>query len=188
MQKIHLVALTTFLIIFPAHGASRDSKMAHSTPIGLGLVAPVQFPPQDFTVNGLRLSGILGINRKVRGIDLGLLGSMTDQEFTGLAIAGVINLNKQLTTVVGLQLAGVVNLNKGQGSVYGVQAALAANLSKYMNIYGLQIGLYNRARTVHGLQIGLVNVVANLKGIQIGLANFNEGGPFGVSPIINVGY
>lgn len=164
-----------------------ERKVQNYTPISLGLVPPAQFPPPRFTVNGLRLTGIYGINRRVRGIDLGLLGNSTDEEFAGLAVSGLMNLNHGTTKIIGLQLAGLANVNKGAGKVYGFQIALV-NLSKFTDVNGAQLGLYNRARNVRGIQIGIINHAQSLVGLQIGLANFNEGGPFGVSPIINAGW
>ncbi|MGZ3796156.1 MAG: LA_2272 family surface repeat-containing protein, partial [Pseudobdellovibrionaceae bacterium] len=73
-------------------------------------------------------------------------------------------------------------------TVAGIQLALLANLSAFTDIYGLQVGLYNRAKDVYGLQVGLVNVTDNLHGVQIGLINFNHKGPFAMSPILNIGF
>lgn len=167
--------------------ADGERKLARSTPISLGLVPPAQFPPSYFEVNGIRISGIYGIDRQMRGLDFGLIANSTEQEFVGTAVSGIMNLNHDRHKVIGLQLAGILNLNKGTGSVYGIQAALV-NASKYTDIYGVQLGLYNRAKSVHGFQIGLINVTENLRGIQLGLANFNAGGPFGVSPLINAAF
>lgn len=187
-MQTFIAALLVILFIFAGFEAlAAERKLATATPISLGLVPPAQFPPKHFTVNGLRISGIYGISRKVRGIDIGLLGNSTDEHFAGIAVAGIMNLNHGTSKVIGLQLAGVTNMNKGAGEVYGFQVSLA-NIAKYTDIYGVQIGLYNRARNVRGLQIGLFNHCLNLVGVQIGLANFNEGGPFVVSPLINAAF
>jgi len=187
MHKLILWSLLSLPIFLATEGHAAERHIANYTPISLGLVPPAQFPPPRFTVNGLRLTGIYGISRRVRGIDLALLGNSTDEEFAGLAVSGLMNINHGTTKVIGLQLAGLANINKGAGKVYGFQIALA-NMSKFTDINGVQLGLYNRARNVRGLQIGIINHAASLVGIQIGLANFNEGGPFGVSPIINAGW
>jgi len=158
-----------------------------TTPIGLGVVAPVQFPPADFVIKGLRLSLGWGTNRAVHGIDLGLIGNTTETDFRGLAVSGLFNLNYSRATIIGLQAALGANINRGYTNTYGFQLALA-NIGEYNNIHGAQIGIYNRADRVHGIQLGLVNSCKNLKGLQIGLANFNGGGPFRVSPLINFGF
>jgi hypothetical protein len=87
-----------------------------------------------------------------------------------------------------VQFALGVNYNSAASSVSGLQAALLANIAPFTDIYGVQFGLYNRAKDVYGLQLGLVNVADNLHGVQIGLVNFNHKGTFVVSPILNVGF
>ncbi len=175
------------------------------SPIGISIVPPVQFPPDDFSVAGARFSLIYGQHRDVYGLDIGAIGNITDQKFVGLGIAGGFNYTKGATRIIGLQLAGLTNINTNKTVVYGFQiAGLAnynsassefygvqlalANLSHHSEVNGLQVGIYNRAQTVHGLQIGLVNYTNNLKGLQIGLLNFYPKGVFSVSPILNFGF
>jgi hypothetical protein len=140
------------------------------TPIEVGLFPPLQLPNTEYGVAGLRLS-VVGKSRTVHGLDLALLGNMTDVENKGIAIAGLFNYNHGSATVIGLQLAGIANLNEGHSEVYGVQLAA-----------------YNRAGTVYGLQLGLINVAETLHGVQIGLFNINKNGPFHASPIINAAF
>lgn len=182
--------------------------LAHAavSPLALDIIPPVQFPPQDFSVTGLRASALWGDQRDVYGLDLGLIGNVTQQGFVGIGVSGIFNLTHGTTTAIGLQAAGVANINTSKTQVYGVQlalvtnynsaesrvvglqAALLANISPFTDIYGIQTGLYNRAKDVHGLQIGLVNVAESLHGVQIGLVNFNHKGLFAVSPFLNVGF
>lgn len=149
---------------------------------------PVQFPSKEYHVKGVRISALMGSSRKVSGIDLGLVGNTTDQDFHGLALAGVFNWNKDDVEIYGAQIAGLVNYNEGVGKVFGIQAALIGNFSSFTDVYGVQLALINKARNVYGLQLGLVNFASSLHGVQIGLANFNESGMFGVSPLINFGW
>ena len=142
----------------------------NSSPIGIGLFPPLQIPNTDFAITGLRL-GLVNVNKAVSGVDIGLLGNVTKQSFTGLAIAGLFNYNQVAAEVIGLQLSALANIN-GTGS----------------QLYGVQVGLYNKVTKVYGLQLGLINVAHELHGIQIGLINFNEAGPFKVSPLINVAF
>ena len=157
-------------------------------------------------ITGVRVSALYGKHRSVYGLDFGVLGNITDLNFVGLAVSGVFNKTSGMTTIIGLQLAGLANVNTDKTSVYGIQATLGANVNtaaasvsglqialltnyaQFTNIYGAQVGLYNRAQDVYGLQIGLVNVASNLHGVQIGLANFNQKGMFAVSPILNIGF
>ncbi len=185
---------------------SFNSSQAAISPVSVAIIPPVQFPPGDFTITGVRASILWGKHRDVYGLDVGLLGNITEQNFTGVAISGIFNNTRGMTNILGLQFAGISNINTNKVSVYGLQMALGANynsaastvagvqlaflanVSPFTDIYGLQVGLYNRAKDVYGFQIGLVNVADNLHGIQIGLVNFNHKGPFAISPILNVGF
>ena len=175
------------------------------SPLSIGIVPPIQFPPSDYTVTGARLSLLWGHHRDLYGLDLGVLGNITDQDFHGVALSGVFNLTRGTTTIVGLQAAGLVNANIQKTHVVGLQLALlanyneaesmvagfmvsAANIAKFTDVYGAQFGVYNQAKSVYGVQIGLVNVATSLHGIQIGLMNFNTTGIFYVAPILNVGF
>lgn len=176
------------------------------SPISLNIVPPVQFPPNDFSVAGLRVSALWGKHRKMYGLDVGGVGNITEQDFGGLAVAGIFNatqgnttivggqfagitnMNTNKTTVIGLQVAGAVNYNKADSSLVGIQLAALANLNDHTNIYGFQVGLYNTVQDMYGIQVGLINKAVNLHGLQIGLVNFHEKGFFKVCPFLNVGF
>lgn len=195
------VALTTALL-----ASEKADAAAAVSPLGVSIVPPIQFPSDEFTITGLRMSVLWGHHRDVYGVDIGALGNITDQTFTGIGLsglfnithgtttaiglqgAGLMNMNTQKTEVYGVQVAGGINMNTAQSKVVGLQAALLANHSPNTTVYGAQVGLYNRAQDVYGFQIGLVNFAKSLHGIQIGLVNFNETGIFGVAPILNVGF
>jgi hypothetical protein len=175
------------------------------SPASLSIFPPVQFPADDFAVTGLRVSALWGKHRSVYGLDIGVLGNITEQNFVGLAVSGLANVTHGTTEILGLQLAGLTNYNTNKTNVYGLQVALGvnynqaaatvngfqlaiANLGTFTDIRGAQVGIYNRAKEVYGLQIGLVNVADDLHGLQIGLVNFNYKGTFVVSPILNAGF
>lgn len=194
------------LFFFVAAIFSFNSAQAAISPVSVSIVPPVQFPPSDFSVTGARASVLWGKHRDVYGFDVGLIGNITEQDFVGLGISGVFNNTRGTTFIPGLQLAGLANVNSSKTTIIGLQATLGvnyqsaastvsglqlgliANIAPFTDIYGFQVGLYNRAKEVYGFQIGLVNIADNLHGIQIGLANFNHKGPFAISPIINVGF
>lgn len=183
-----------------------NSAQAFVSPVSVAIVPPIQFPPNDFSVTGVRASVLWGKHRDIYGLDFGLLGNITEQDFVGVGVSGIFNNTRGTTRALGLQLAGLANVNSNKTSVFGLQATLGvnynaaasmvagvqlgviANIAAFTDIYGAQIGIYNRAKEVYGVQIGLVNVTDNLHGIQIGIANFNRKGPFAISPIINVGF
>ncbi len=203
-SKKSLLALTAF-IFFGFLTSAKEARAAF-TPLSIGVAPPLQLPPSDFAVTGARVSLLWGHHRSLYGVDLGLLGNITDLNFAGAAVSGVFNLthgttqvlglqlagitniNTNKTTVLGFQLAGLLNQNTAQSSVAGLQAALAANIAPFTTIYGVQAAIYNRAQEVYGLQIGLINVTENLHGVQIGLLNFNHKGLFTVAPFLNVGF
>ncbi len=184
---------------------SIPSSEAAMSPIAISIVPPIEFPGHDFTVTGFRASVLWGNQRNVYGLDLGLIGNMTDGANAGISASGIFNYNKGTTTgvllqaagfgnfnvgkanIFGLQLAGVMNKNEAESTVGGAQVALF-NLCPYTKIRGIQAGLYNRAHDVAGIQIGIVNETDFLHGIQIGLVNFYHQGTFSVAPILNVGF
>jgi hypothetical protein len=190
--------LLTFVLGF-------SSTEAAMSPLAASIFPPVQFPPSGFNITGARASVLWGRHLTVRGIDVGVLGNITDQAFAGIGVSGLVNYNRgtanvvflqaagianinvNKASVVGLQLAGIANSNVAESSVLGVQIALA-NLSSHTHIMGFQLGAYNQARTVSGFQIGIINQTDILHGIQIGLLNFHRQGAFAVSPIINIGF
>ena len=196
---------TSFLLLGFCLLATAPARAAMS-PLSLGLAHTIEFPAEDFSVTGLRLSILWAEHRAMYGVDLGVLGNITEQEFAGLAVSGVFNNTQGSASIVGLQLAGITNMNSGKVRLYGfqlagavnsnqgestgtgIQAALLANLSPHMTLNGLQVGLYNRAHDIRGLQIGLINVTDNLHGFQIGLLNYNRQGLFSVAPILNADF
>jgi hypothetical protein len=180
-------------------------SLAAVSPLSISVVPPLQFPPKDFSVTGARASVLWGQHRDLYGVDLGLVGNITEQTFTGVAISGLFNYTKGTTTALGTQLAGLANINKNKTRVLGLQVALGANinyaessvigvqlalanLSQHTKIYGVQIGAYNKAKAVYGLQVGIVNSASNLHGLQIGLLNIHEQGIFKYSPVLNFGF
>lgn len=192
-----LCAVLSAVLVAPeAHG--------FYSPVSVSIIPPVQFPPSDFSVTGARVSIIYGRHRDIYGLDIGLLGNITEQEFVGIAVAGGFNMTHGNTTAL-LQIAGLANVNTNRADIYGAQIAALLNrndgastmtgvqlaLVNYVPhtvVRGFQIGLYNKSQTVYGFQIGLVNVADDLHGLQIGLANFHNKGLFVVSPILNFGF
>lgn len=177
---------------------------AAMSPVGVSIVPPIEFPPYDFDITGVRVSALWGSHRNVYGFDFGLLGNMTNGQMTGVAASGLFNYNQGMTTAIGLQAAGLANVNINKARVYGVQVAAfnsnkaesvvvglqvgLVNLAGYTDIRGLQVGVYNRAHDVAGFQVGLINQCDSLHGLQIGLINFHTRGLFAVSPILNFGF
>lgn len=171
-------------------------------PVGVALIPEFQFPDEDVTAYS-RFSWLYGRHDSVYGVDLGVLGNMTNKTSGGIAFSGLFNINRGNVYATGLQFAGLVNWNTGKTYVGGVQASLfnmnggdggiyglqlgGVNYAPKTKVYGLQLGLYNEADRVTGFQIGLINVTKSLRGIQLGLININKSGiPF--LPGINIGF
>lgn len=201
----NLIRACIFGVVASVAAFTAQPAKAAVSPLSFNILPPVQFPPADFSVTGLRISALYGRHRDMYGLDLGLVGNVTEQSFVGLGVSGIFNYTKGQTHAIGLQLAGLANVNTNKTRVYGIQAALGtnyntaessvaglqialANISRHTNIYGAQVGLYNRANKVYGLQVGLVNETQNLHGIQIGLINFHHQGVVSVCPILNIGF
>lgn len=172
------------------------------SPISIAMIPNIEFPSADATVAGLRMSVVWGEHRSVYGLDLGVIGNVTQQNFVGTAFsgifnktenttilgiqaAGVANITTGRTTVLGTQLAGIWNYNSGDISVYGIQLAGLTNTAS--RICGVQVGFYNKADVVYGFQIGIVNHAQSLHGVQLGLVNYNVTGLIPMFPFINVG-
>jgi hypothetical protein len=203
MLKNILATLTGVLILSMLSFSVANAALS---PVSVAIFPGLQFPPEDFSVTGARISAFWGEHRGVYGVDLGVLGNITEQNFVGIGISGIFNYTQGDTTVIGLQAAGMTNVNTNKTHVYGIQAAAGinsntadsaivglevaaiANLSPHSDIVGLQVGLYNQALNVYGFQVGVVNKTDSLHGLQIGLINFNNKGLFSVSPILNFGF
>lgn len=196
-KRIHLLLIAlASLFCTPAFAAM--------SPVSVSIVPPLEFPPYDFDITGLRLSALWGSHRNVYGFDFGLLGNMTNGQMTGVAVSGLFNYNQGMTTAIGIQAAGLANVNVNKARIYGVQVAAfnsnraestvvglevgLVNMASYTDIRGFQVGVFNRAHDVVGFQIGLINQCDTLHGLQIGLINFHTRGLFAVAPILNVGF
>src|SRR6202035_1617783 len=116
--------LTPILFVMPfCFSLSTQSAQAGVSPLGVSIVGPVEFPPSDFTITGARLRLLWGQTRMVYGIDLGVVGNITEQQFTGIGVSGIFNLNKGESTIIGLQAAGITNINVNKSQIVGLQVA-----------------------------------------------------------------
>ena len=153
------------------------ANAAHKCFIGLQTAAGFNFSNEDayglafslFNMNNQEFYGLsldaVGYNRNVYGLEVNVLGAMTEQMMSGLQISGLAN-------VVGEDM-------------YGVHAALAANFAR--RVHGLQLALvYNQTDLLRGCQIALVNMAfACDHGFQIGLVNVIMDNQLPFLPIVN---
>jgi hypothetical protein len=107
----------------------------------------------------------IGVSRIMYGLEINLVGAMTDRVMGGMQVSGLAN-------VVG-------------EDAYGVQAALGANFVR--RAHGLQLALvYNQTDLLWGCQIGLVNMAfACDHGFQIGLVNVIMDNQLPFLPFVN---
>ena len=71
--------------------AAKDLYSSEEHPVSivaLALAAPIQLPPSNWDVKGLRLDLLYGDSHSVYGIDLGLAGHAGD-EFAGVQACGL---------------------------------------------------------------------------------------------------
>lgn len=193
--------LTILAFVFSALSTLAPAQAAVS-PVGVSIVPPIQFPPENFSVTGVRVNALWGQHFKVYGVDAGVV-NVTVQNMAGfqvgafnwnkgetfafVQVAGIGNTNINKSNIYGLQAAGIMNVNKGESFALGLTVALA-NMTDHTKIVGFEVGAYNKARTVYGFQIGIVNMAEDLVGLQIGLINFHSHGVFAMSPILNFGF
>ena len=152
-------------------------NVARKTMIGMQVAVGFNFSNTNsygaavslFNMNNEKFYGLsidaFGRNRNVYGVEVNLLGAMTDQTMGGLTINGI---------------ASAVD-----GDVYGLQASLVANFARRLN--GLQLAVvYNQTSMLWGGQIGLVNMATECDhGFQLGLINIIMDNQWPVLPIIN---
>lgn len=177
------------------------------SPLGIAIAPPIQFPDDKSTVGGLRLNLLWGSHKNVYGLDVGIFGNITTEDFAGIAVSGLFNHTKDgtfillhgstganittgNTTVFGIQTATLLDWNTGKANIYGIQASLV-NIdtgSGKTKVYGISFGGVNRLEEVVGVQLGIINMVKTLRGVQIGVLNFAGNGFSPVFPIINAAF
>lgn len=156
-----LIVIAVTQTIPAAHAAS-DEK-----PIQIALWNPVQIFPAATSVKGVRLNLLYGLNKDVRGLDVGVINRTTGV-FKGLqyGFVGIVGgemhgwqahwINTTAVKMYGLQ-SGIFNQTIG---AEGVQFGWV-NVAESM--HGLQVGLYNQTQTMDGMQIGILNVISKAK-------------------------
>ncbi|MCP4181676.1 MAG: hypothetical protein GY756_28250 [bacterium] len=115
--------------------------------------------PDIEKVYGLNI-GLINYSEEVRGVDFGLLGTVTKNVY---GVKGALISNGH--NLVGSQL-GIANLQN--------------------NVTGFQMGIYNQAsELIKAFQLGLVNMAYTGNGLQIGGLNIMENGFLGIFPVFN---
>ena len=163
----------------------------------ISLLPSLETPSEDWSVHGARLNILAGRHRDVAGLDIGILGNITTEDFDGVQLAAGWNSIGRSAGAV--QFAGV--FNQCEGEFTGLQCASIFNnvgeycggvqmacLNKASEFEGLQIGLFNSIDRGIGVQIGVVNSARVLEGLQIGLLNFISDSSVPFFPIVNAAF
>ena len=189
-----MTLVTIALVAGVACAAEKTEPRRQIYNFAAALVPSVQTPDESRDVALMRASLICGWHRNVYGLDLGIIGNVTDEEMMGCGIAFVFNwvgnsrsafqfsglLNRSDCDFVGMQMALLVN--DVERSSVGLQAALANMTDR---LYGMQLGGFNKIRMGTGFQFGAVNVAEQFTGVQIGALNLNLDSPVPLAPIFN---
>jgi hypothetical protein len=124
---------------------------------------------------------------------------LSDNNAQGLMTA----FNRAGTSYAGAYRNLLVNIlrNEVQDVMAGGQLGIY-NSAGRADCLGVQLGLFNEARSIRGVQLGIINLADNLYGIQVGLINraetaygFQVGGvnviresDLAFCPIVNIGF
>ncbi len=158
MKKLWL--LIPVLLALAAGSQTAVAGEVPVSPVMLSLMTPVQGPPPEWDIKGLRINLLYGRCRNLHGLDLGLVSHTTGNQI-GLSV-GLVNFTEGKFT--GLQV-GAVNIGD--------------------RVSALQVGLFNEADDMSGLQIGLINHTRLMRGVQIGLINVIENNDLSFLPLFN---
>lgn len=133
----------------------------------------------DIDVIGFRFTLPYGSCESVTGFDLGIYGSC--RYFEGLQVN--ILRNEAIDVMSGFQV-GVYN-TAGRADLFGIQVGL---FNEARSIRGIQAGIINIADSVQGFQVGLINRCETMYGFQVGGVNVIRESELAFMPIVNIGF
>ena len=140
-----------FIVMILALCAPWSRVMADGiTPIQASVWSPIQVFPRDWDVVGFRFGGFYSRNRHVYGLDLGLV-NRADASSGGIQL-GLMNTASK---------SGGRFLDSFGSDSY---ARLGERPARYT---GIQLGFMNHADEMWGLQYGLFNDARTIKGLQL---------------------
>ena len=167
-----------------AQGAEAESSAAASQP-----AAQLEQPAwpvwlafnstKNIDVAGLRITFPYGDCESVTGFDVGFFGRC--RYFEGFQLN--ILRNDAKDSLAGFQV-GFYN-SCGRADMLGVQIGL---WNEARSFKGCQLGLINLADTGSGLQVGIINRAESFYGFQGGAVNVIRENEFAFFPIVNVGF
>ena len=133
---------------------------------------------------GLQLAGIAARARDFRGLQFGYVALSDD--FLGVQLGGYAEADR----VRGAQVALASRSDALDGlQIGGVNVCLDLDASPRTGVMnGAQIGLVNVCDSGTGLQLGVWNQARTFYGVQIGLCNVITEGPVPFLPIVNAAF
>ena len=134
---------------------------------------------KNIDVAGLRITFPYGECESVTGFDIGCFGRC--RYFEGFQLN--ILRNEALDVMAGAQ-GGIYN-SAGRADLTGLQVGL---WNEARSLRGVQLGLINVADTVQGFQVGLVNRTESMYGFQVGGVNVIRESEIAFFPIVNIGF
>lgn len=204
-KKMGLVAMAVAVMLgagnAPGATARVDDGYGQGTsfsPLGLGLIPPVQFPSVEQDIVGFRLNLLMGENRDVSFLDIGAVANVVDGYLYGVQVAGIAN--KVYASEGSVQIAGCLNfVERGFAGIQisGLANYAASDMNGFAigcvnyvggDFQGAQLGVLNLVGEAEGLQIGAFNYAKSLKGLQLGVFNVIQNSPVPFLPVANCSF
>lgn len=180
-QAAALLAITAVACAFASLAPATASAEEDTVPLQFAFMNPLQIFDKEHSVNGYRLSILVGVNRNIRGLDVAGVATEANGWVRGIQIAPGNQVQGDCT---GVQLGAFANYVGG--SLSGLQFAGGTTYASEGK--GVQIaGILSRARKLKGFQFALINMADEMEGLQIGLINFNKNGFLPFFPFFNFG-
>ena len=134
---------------------------------------------KNIDVVGFRLTLPYGECESVTGFDIGFYGRCRYFEGFQLNI-----LRNEAEDVLSGAQGGIYN-SSGRADLKGLQLGL---FNEARSMRGAQAGIVNLADSMCGFQVGLINRAETMYGFQIGLVNVIRESEMAFCPIVNIGF
>ena len=134
---------------------------------------------KNIDVAGVRFTLPYGECESVTGFDIGFYGRC--RYFEGFQLN--ILRNEAEDVLSGVQIGGYNS--SGRADLKGLQLGL---FNEARSMRGIQVGIVNLADSICGLQLGLINRAETMYGFQVGGVNVIRESELVFCPILNIGF
>ena len=134
---------------------------------------------KNIDVAGVRFTLPYGECESVTGFDIGFYGRCRYFEGFQLNI-----LRNEAEDVLSGAQGGIYN-SSGRADLKGLQLGL---FNEARSMRGAQAGIVNLADSICGFQVGLINRAETMYGFQVGLVNVIRESEMAFCPIVNIGF